>query len=508
MSVRGPRGGRGRGRGGGRTMIWEWETYKPSPSVYENLWHVRQAPVAVTPHVSNDCPIPDARTRIIERRQTEDSFERNFYFVEITYLGGQEPTSTWVQSSDNSEKSGTEVETVDVSRILQYVSPRELERFENEQFRIEAEAQAVADREDEEEQIRRRMQKNARAGGGRGRGGHMLDSFGIDPELQTSNTSRGRPKGRGRGRGRGRGSWRGKGGLLSGAMRSLEFVQDEIVDSEPSGTKNHEPPISRDEIAETSSESENDLPGPSSPGLMRSAFITSSALPLSPVQPHRPVSPNPLRRANPEVPDIGTDANSEESEHDSVSSAAMQLQFEDDLGEVAIAVTVSEGSDEGDGHRRKRYKTESMTPQHTLMFPRSSQIEESTSESEDDSVPADPPPTIKGHKNHDASLYTHTTVPASLSAPHERALSVDETPSVSEDDEDDDDDDDDAEEYIVEEIIEHYHDETGRKFYLVKWEGYKDSHDWLPEEDLAGAAELVTDYNEKVRRRKRKEAVQ
>jgi hypothetical protein len=114
MSVRGTRRGRGRGKTmivrllrsihdlsiGSNTQQWEWETYTPPPSVYDNIWHIRQAPVTVTPTVPNDCPIPDARTRILERRQTEDGFGRNFYYVEITYLGDQESANAWVQSSD------------------------------------------------------------------------------------------------------------------------------------------------------------------------------------------------------------------------------------------------------------------------------------------------------------------------------------------------------------------------------------------------------------------------
>ena len=166
--------------------------------MYDNIWHIRQAPVTVTPNVPNDCPIPDARTRILERRQTEDGFGRNFYYVEITYLDDQEPAHIWVQSSDNSEKGGTEVERVDAEKVLDYVSPRELERYENEQFKIEAEAQAVADREEEQEQVRKRMVKNARmADSGRGRGSDMLGALDIDPELQISSKARGRPRGAG-----------------------------------------------------------------------------------------------------------------------------------------------------------------------------------------------------------------------------------------------------------------------------------------------------------------------
>jgi hypothetical protein len=65
----------------------------------------------------------------------------------------------------------------------------------------------------------------------------------------------------------------------------------------------------------------------------------------------------------------------------------------------------------------------------------------------------------------------------------------------------DDAEEEDAEEYVVEAIIEHYQD-AANKYYLVKWQGYEDSHDWLIEADLEGAGELVAEYNEKVRRKK------
>ena len=55
------------------------------------------------------------------------------------------------------------------------------------------------------------------------------------------------------------------------------------------------------------------------------------------------------------------------------------------------------------------------------------------------------------------------------------------------------------EEYVVEAIIEHCR-KHGKMYYLVKWEGYENSHDWLPEEDLEGAAELVSEYNERTNR--------
>ncbi|KAF2624437.1 hypothetical protein BU25DRAFT_424202 [Macroventuria anomochaeta] len=481
MSARRPRAGRGRGRGRGRgsTMIWEWESYTPSPAVYDNIWHIRQAPVSVSPHVPDDCPIPDALTRILERRQTEDGLGRNFYFVEITYLGGQEQTGTWVQSSDERERGGTEVERVDVSRILQYVSPRELERFENEQFRVEAEAQAVADREDEQEQVRRRMEKNARVAG----------------------------RGRGRSRGGGGGRWRGRGGLLSGSASHRELPQGEIIDGQPSQTHTQGPPTSRDDITkiteiaeiteiteatettETSmeseqAESEDDLSEPTSPGLMRSAFVANSALPLSsPVRLRRPAPPKGLQQRHAEAPHVGDIVTAAaDNKRAYVSSAAVPLQFARRFGGIAAAESESASSDDDDVvHPSKRRKTESVEPQQTLMFPPSSQIAESDSGREAASIPADPPSTVKVHKYHDANLAVHNTPRAAPSAPHHSNLEIDTTADGSEDE--------DAEEYVVESVIEHYYDDDGRKYYLVKWQGY-DSHDWLPSEDLEGAAEL------------------
>ncbi|KAF3044591.1 hypothetical protein E8E12_000091 [Didymella heteroderae] len=424
MSIRGPRG-RGRGRGRGRTMVWEWETYTPSPAVYDNIWHVRQAPVALTPTLPCDCPIPNTRTRILERRQTEDGFGRNFYLVEMI-------------------KDGTEIQTVDVSRILQYVSPRELERFENEQFRVEAKAQAIADKAEEDERVRRRMAKNARAtGSGRGRGSRMLNGRGIDPELPA------RSRGRGRGRTRGNTGRRGGGGR-GGLALSRELPEEETVNGEPSQTL----ATSYEDTTDASSGDEEQVPRLASPNLMRSAFVANSALPLSPVQPIRPVPSPVLQRGHPEVPDIGgTDTGDSQDE---------------------------------DRHRSKRRRMESVTPQRRLRF--SSSLQDDESNSEEDSIPPDPPSTVKAHKFH----RDDNTSRAGHSMLQKPAVDINQA-------QDDNEDNEGAEEYAVEAIVEHFHDEERRKLYLVKWEGYEDSHDWLSEGDLEGAAELVHDYDERVK---------
>ncbi|KAF1358171.1 hypothetical protein EJ07DRAFT_180371 [Lizonia empirigonia] len=478
-------------------MIWEWEAYTPGPEVYDNIWHIRQAPVTVIPQPSGECPIPDARTRILERRQTEDGFGRNIYFVEITYLGGQEPTSTWVPSSDNSERIGTEVKRVDLSRILQYVSPRELERFENAQFKIEADAQAVADKVEEDEQIQRRMEKNARMASSRQeRENNMSDGLGIDPELQST--------------GRGRGNWRSRGSsALGGSHR--ELPQDEVVDSQPSQTFDRRTQRLHPEVAETDVESEeldseDALPQSASPTFMRSAFVANSALPLSPVLPSRHAL-TALQRGHPEVPDIGdSDSTSVDGQDGHVSSAAIQFQFEGDFGDAAIAESESESvsSDAEDAHRSKRRRTESVEPQQELLFPPSSQIAES--ESSDDSNPADPPSTIKAPRHVDVDSFQPARKatsspppppppppsPFPLPPPPQRE-EIDETPSSGEDE--------DTEEYVVESILQHIRYDEGPTYYLVKWEGYDDTFSWLPEENLEGAADVVAEYIERIRRK-------
>lgn len=404
-----------------------------------------------------------------------------------------------MQSSDNSERTGTEVERVDVSRILQYVSPRELERFENTQFKIEAEAQAVADKLEEDEEVRRRMQKNARmAVSIRGRGDRILERLGIDPELQSSGMSRGRPRGRGRGRGRARApagaSWRGRGASYLAASHR-ELSQDEIVDSQPDQALDTSPRRLPLESTGTDVESEeldteDGLPESTSPGLMRSAFVANSALPLSPVWPNRPLPSAAPRQSHHEMPDTGNpDITSDDGQDGSVSSTALQLHFEDD---VAIAESESATFASDDGHRNKRRKTESTEPHQELLFPPSSQI--AYSESADDSIPADPPSTIKAHRN--SHVHGFYVPPKAVVSPSQRE-EIDNTPSSDEDDV--------VEEYVVETILEHYYDDQGRKHYLVKWEGYEDSHDWLTGEDLEGAAEVVAEYNEWIRKQKGKE---
>ncbi|KAH3904057.1 hypothetical protein HBH56_240570 [Parastagonospora nodorum] len=508
MSVRGPRGGRGRGRGtgrgrgrGGKTTNWEWHNnYSPGPEIYNQLWHIRQEPATVTPFLPTECPLLNARSRILDRRQTEGDIQRNFYLVEVTNFTNRE---TSVSSAEDAGPNITELLHVDLSRILEYVSPEELERFENEQFQVEAEAEAVAMRMEAEELRRRRLEKNARSAA-MGQGSRMLSGLSLDPEMRP----RGRP--RGRGRGRGRGSWRGRAALVSNTRE--QDTQDQLVDAEVEELIQTEDGLQMMMINETDSEDGDfaaDLEARRSPNMARSAFVANSALPLSPVLSHRRPSGAPSMLRNPTVAsddDEESDLELVDRDARSTSSAAMQLRIEDDIrGRPETAP-----DDDGDSHRSKRRRTESTTStqrrpraQENLpelpnqRSPYSNAIPESPAEDSDDAIPAHEPNALY------RSLQNGNSNGTELDNIHVQSPTV-RAPVEQQSGDDNDDEEEDAEEYVVEAIIEHYRD-AGKKFYLVKWQGYEDSHDWLPEENLEGAAELVAEFNEKVRRRKMKD---
>jgi hypothetical protein len=420
--------------------------------------------------------------------------------VEVTRLGGR------VGAKDNHE-----IVEVDVSRILEYVSAAELERHENEQFRIEAEAEAVARRAEAEEVTRRNVEKNARTSRA-GRGSRMLSGMTSDMNIDTPTRGRGgRPRGRQvRGRGRDR-----EGLVL--VSRPHDDTREELVDVELEVLVGEDEGMER-VIAETESEDdeEEDAQAQLSPDLMRSAFVANSALPISPVAINKRLSTSRIQRGHPQISDI-EDSDIEMGDYDarSMSSAALRLSYEDTFGERAVGETQDEGhiSIAEHQHLNKRRRLDSSTSperipedafrqtplfqdhsseqdpeinssndiipeqafRQTLLFQNRSSLPSSDA---DDSVPAQP-------SDSDA---IHVVTPRNGTTPH--------PPDMHSDDED-------AEEYVVESIIEHFH-EGEKKYYLVKWEGYEDSHDWLPEEDLEGARDLVDEYNERVRRRKKK----
>jgi hypothetical protein len=181
-----------------------------------------------------------------------------------------------------------------------------------------------------------------------------------------------------------------------------------------------------------------------SPDLTRSSFVANSALPASPDLTRSSFVANSALPASPLVPKLPPQMpRYEESE---------ELDKDEDMEDV-----VDQGRNE-DQHRSKRLKT----------VIRDSESE-SVSESSEDPL----------------------TQPIPQELEPERLASETAT---------DEDEDDNAEEFVVEAILEHNF-ESGLKYYLVKWQGYPDSSDWLPEEDLAGAAELVTEYHAKLRKK-------
>jgi hypothetical protein len=430
----------------------------------------------VTPCLPTACPIPDARTRILDRRQTEGVVHRNFYVVEVTHQPAR--------GSSDGDAPG--IKYVDLSCILRYVSPDELERFENERFRNEAKIETVAVRADAEELANRRLAKN-----GVGRGTHMTNGLGLGEEIRT----RGRSRGRGRGRGR-QPRATSQERLVDAEVDTAIPRDDELgrnVENSESG-EGDEPQriIANSETGDD--ESEEDMPAQISPGLARSAFVANSALPLSPVIPHRrsfaaPIPPYPFATSK-------THSDAVDNDTASISSAAMQLRLEDD----ARGSTMDPESEASDRHRSKRRRTESVVLDQRAQSKgsvrrasskrSSTRPEESESESSDKLAPARPS-SQHAHTHHNDLNAIPDPVKTSNHTPSTPSPSLASAAAS------------DTELYVVEAILEHYRDETGTKFYLVKWAGYEDSHDWLPEEELGSAAELVAEYMREYREKRK-----
>jgi hypothetical protein len=481
---------------------WEWHNnYSPGLAVYDQLWHIRKEPATVTPFLPTECPLQNAQSRITDRSQTEGEVQRNFYVVEVTNFNGRETSLSSVEGG----ASSTEIYHVDLSRILEYVSPEELERFENEQFRVEAEAEAVAMRIQVEKTAHRRLEKHARAAAA-GQGSRMPSALGFNGALRT----RGRP--RGRGRGRGRGSWCGRGALTK---NSVEDMREELVDAEVEDALHSEEDMQLT-IAETESEEEDleaEAQARTSPTIARSAFVANSALPVSPVLSHRRPVGIPIVQREPTTED------DEESDIElinrnarSTSSAAMQLRIEDDDRGRSIA-----DSDEDTAHRdlhyNKRRRTESTASnqRHPLRQESRSELNRTnnlpyppSTIAQDSEGPLSPPWSVDAGSVAEPIEMFRSRHAKSLEAGHDNITvqsPVLKRNSGHQSEGKSENEDEDAEEYVVEAITEHYCD-ADKRYYLVKWQGFEDSHDWLPEEDLEGAADLVAEYNEKVQRRK------
>jgi hypothetical protein len=427
-------------------LQWEYEVqYTPGPDVYNMLHRVRRAPPTITPNLPNACPIGirGSLSKIVDRKQYQTTPKKHYYEVEVRVPLPPDVDLDDGSDGDSDESASEEallpeelhdidwdtdsswrvaVVQVDVSRILRIVSSRELERFENAEFRKEVELGAQVKKWEAEERAAYLMEKNEAAPGA-GRGSRMLVGLGSSFIAVNQGRGRARPPKRGRGRG-GRNHWlssrtaRGdettaSAGAAGGTFEALDLAGSATEDEEEGEALQHTSPI------------------------MLSSFVANSALPLSPLT---------VRRGHPEVPDI------DDSDDESMSSAAQQLAYEKQLHERQVSASEDE-------RPSKKRRTDSITRADVLRA-------------------AERLSFARNHASEDSG-------------------SGDESsgrPSAAEDEQD--------EEYVVDSILEHSY-QDGVKYYLVKWEGYDDASDWLAEDDLEGAVELLEEYNATIRARRR-----
>jgi hypothetical protein len=389
---------------------------------------------------------------------------------------------------------------MDCSRILEYVSRRELSRFEGAEARAESAAIAVAQQAEAKEAATKALAKNARVPGtrigrgrgrGRGRGNRMLHGLALEPEVHT----RGRPRGDGRPRGRPRGSWRRRGGGLAreaGNEMADDLISEAMVNVQPLETMHLEDDdLQRIHARTSEEESEHDLlVGSASPNLARSSFIANSALSASPIAAHR-------RLANPphlcrEVMDSGES----EMEEDAMSMSREDLA----RGRPTFAPDESEGDQHQTKRRRRDSTSTSRQPGPALP---SKQPSTARSLSERFFARRPEPSSAESSSSKDIDMFPLRRPPSKHSTNKQSQHRVQRTYQVeSEEDKNQESEpaESDTEEYVIDAILEHsYIDDT--KYYLVKWQGYEDSSDWVSVEDLAGAPEMVAQYEEKIKRK-------
>ena len=395
---------------------------------------------------------------------------------------------------------------LDCSRILEYVSRRELSRFEGAESRAESEAIAAAQRAEAEKAASKVLERNARVSGirrGRGRGSRMLSGLGLPQRFHT----RGQLRESGRPRGRPRGSGRARAGLANQGENKMvdDLTSKDMTDLERLETSHLEEANLHGIIADTSEEeSEGELPvGPASPNLARSSFIANSALSTSPIATHRRLA-KPLYSRY-EVSEA--DELDAEEDNMSMSSAAAQLQVD---GGVRGRPNLSSDASEKLRHRTKRRRTESTsTSRPPAPAPYSKQP--SPARNLTKSLLAKPVKSSskKSPSSSGSNTVTLRQTPVTQSTNsqlHHHAKPTYQVEPEGDVDEESGSDESDTEEYVIEAILDHSCiDDT--KYYLVKWQGYENSSDWVSAEDLAGAPEMVAEYEEKVRRRRRRERV-
>ncbi|KAF2463548.1 uncharacterized protein BDR25DRAFT_108071 [Lindgomyces ingoldianus] len=459
MSVRG-RGGRGRGRP--KTQLWHFDTaYRPGSDVWEANYRIKSAPPTVTRGPRRACPIEGAETSILRRTQTRDGIPQIIYTVEIRQL---------VQAHDGTyDVHSVSTEDVDLSRIDHYASKWEQQRFENAEFKAARNAAEVARRAGIEAQEKKYLAVNFR----NSRAPSRMDGAASTATLSHA-AGRGRGRRRGYGLGRGRESVHGHRSGRGDHVNLVDHTPDAfneaaILDSQedddadavslkPPPGLHHEAPSNR-----ASNESDGDVP-PLSPSLMRSSFIANSALVASPTIP----------RIHPEVLDIDDNTSS-------MSSAAQQLMSE---RQVRKRLSSDENVDElqvADGaawHHSKRRRTESVSLSPKPGRPKNSLAEQPHSSLEDESISESSSEDRRNDHIGDITPQGHGHDQEQNEKEHEG---------------------EDLEIFTVENIVSHTY-QNDKKVYLVKWEGVDKAEDWLTEEELEGAADMLAEYKARIER--------
>jgi hypothetical protein len=296
------------------------------------------------------------------------------------------------------------------------------------------------------------------------------------------------------------------------------FVDEEgdMVMEEPALYLSTSEPRTIAETDEEEDEEDEDDAETISP-IMRSSFLAHSALPLS---------PHAVQHTHRTVSIADTDGEEEDDEsHDSESSAARQLIFERGLDHTRPLSISDDDDEEVRLHRppAKRQRTQSISsfthrhrhlPSTSMAYARQVSIplgrspalqgerapKESFDESDSDAHSSSDP--LQSQRL-DITLQPHHTEHLN-ERPHDHDAHEAEQAGEEDDNDNDDDDEAEEEEYAVEAILGHSY-QDGTKYYLVKWEGYGEATDWLSEDALEGAAEMVAEYNERQRRKKGKE---
>jgi hypothetical protein len=290
----------------------------------------------------------------------------------------------------------------------------------------------------------------------------------------------------------------------------------------------HQTEGEEDEVEEDEVEEDEDMEptSPSSPQVRRSAFVANSALLVSPVASHH----NPIAMALDEeehssIADVDGLELEVQDAHESASISETSTQFRSEVDFDAIAIdqtedkimedTVEHQNMEDYGRQSKRRRTEGVAPQRhsssTTSILATSDPRRRLNGDRPPRPAASSQQAVTGPMDRYLTAQSQSTTNGVIvDTMHIQAQSISaqhESEGESEGENENDTEGENAEEYAVEAVLEHFYDDEGVKYYLVKWEGYEDSHDWLTEEELQGAPEIVAEYNERVRRRKGKQKI-